>query len=62
MGGRKIRILLSSDNHFPQMIPRQEELDRVEFLEQLFQTAVVEVLRGFALAAGTVDAPPIIAK
>src|ERR1700675_3019818 len=37
---------LPSDNHFPQVIPREKEFHRVEFLEQLFKTPVVEVLRG----------------
>src|ERR1700719_5273747 len=47
--GPRFKDALSSYNHFPQMIPREKEFHRVEFLEQLFEAPVIEVLCGFAL-------------
>src|SRR5580700_7235388 len=39
---------LSPHDYFAQVIPSQKELDRLEFLEQLFEAAIVEELRRLA--------------
>ena len=43
---------LSPDDHFPQLIARQEKLHRAKFVEQLFETAIIEVVYRARLIAG----------
>lgn len=38
------RAELAADDDFAQMVAREEKLHRVEFLEQLLQRAIVEIL------------------
>jgi len=46
-----VRDRLALHDDFAQVIARQEKLHGVEFLEQAFQAAIVEVLGGLAFPA-----------